>query len=222
MLYIVPTPIGNLEDITLRSLRILKDSDLILAEDTRVSIKLLKHYNIKTPIQSYHMHNEHVKVHKYLEYLKKDKIISLVSDAGTPGISDPGYLLVRNALENKIKVSCLPGPTALIPALVQSGLPCDRFIFEGFLPPKKGRLNRLKQMATESKTIVFYESPHKLLKLINQMIPIFGNNKKIGIVREISKLYESTFVGTIQEAKLFFEEKTPKGEFVIIVEGINN
>lgn len=222
MLYIVPTPIGNLEDITLRSLRILKDSDLILAEDTRVSIKLLKHYNIKTPIQSYHMHNEHVKVHKYLEYLKKDKIISLVSDAGTPGISDPGYLLVRNALENKIKVSCLPGPTAFIPALVQSGLPCDRFIFEGFLPPKKGRLNRLKQMATESKTIVFYESPHKLLKLINQMIPIFGNNKKIGIVREISKLYESTFVGTIQEAKLFFEEKTPKGEFVIIVEGINN
>ena len=221
MLYIVPTPIGNLEDITLRSLRILKDSDLILAEDTRVSIKLLNHYNIKTPIQSFHMHNEHAKVHKYLEYLKKDKIISLVSDAGTPGISDPGYLLVRNALENKIKVSCLPGPTAFIPALVQSGLPCDRFIFEGFLPPKKGRLNRLKQMATESKTIVFYESPHKLLKLINQMIPIFGNNKKIGIVREISKLYESTFVGTIQEAKLFFEEKTPKGEFVIIVEGIN-
>ena len=221
MLYIVPTPIGNLEDITLRSLRILKDSDLILAEDTRVSIKLLNHYNIKTPIQSFHMHNEHAKVYKYLEYLKKDKIISLVSDAGTPGISDPGYLLVRNALENKIKVSCLPGPTAFIPALVQSGLPCDRFIFEGFLPPKKGRLNRLKQMATESKTIVFYESPHKLLKLINQMIPIFGNNKKIGIVREISKLYESTFVGTIQEAKLFFEEKTPKGEFVIIVEGIN-
>ena len=221
MLYIVPTPIGNLEDITLRSLRILKDSDLILAEDTRVSIKLLNHYNIKTPIQSFHMHNEHAKVHKYLEYLKKDKIISLVSDAGTPGISDPGYLLVRNALENKIKVSCLPGPTAFIPALVQSGLPCDRFIFEGFLPPKKGRLNRLKQMATESKTIVFYESPHKLLKLINQMIPIFGNNKKIGIVREISKLYESTFVGTIQEAKLFFEEQTPKGEFVIIVEGIN-
>ena len=162
-----------------------------------------------------------MQIHKYLEYLKKDKIISLVSDAGTPGISDPGYLLVRNALENKIKVSCLPGPTAFIPALVQSGLPCDRFIFEGFLPPKKGRLNRLKQMATESKTIVFYESPHKLLKLINQMIPIFGNNKKIGIVREISKLYESTFVGTIQEAKLFFEEKTPKGEFVIIVEGIN-
>ena len=221
MLYIVPTPIGNLEDITLRSLRILKDSDLILAEDTRVSIKLLNHYNIKTPIQSFHMHNEHAKVYKYLEYLKKDKIISLVSDAGTPGISDPGYLLVRNALENKIKVSCLPGPTAFIPALVQSGLPCDRFIFEGFLPPKKGRLNRLKQMATESKTIVFYESPHKLLKLINQMIPIFGNNKKIGIVREISKLYESTFVGTIQEAKLFFEEQTPKGEFVIIVEGIN-
>ena len=221
MLYIIPSPIGILVVITLRSLRILKDSDLILAEDTLVSIKLLNHYNIKTPIQSFHMHNEHAKVHKYLEYLKKDKIISLVSDAGTPGISDPGYLLVRNALENKIKVSCLPGPTAFIPALVQSGLPCDRFIFEGFLPPKKGRLNRLKQMATESKTIVFYESPHKLLKLINQMIPIFGNNKKIGIVREISKLYESTFVGTIQEAKLFFEEKTPKGEFVIIVEGIN-
>lgn len=222
MLYIIPTPIGNLEDITLRSLRILKDSDLILAEDTRVSIKLLKHYKVKTPIESFHMHNEHNKVHKYMEYLKKDKIIAVISDAGTPGISDPGYLLIRNALENEIKVSCLPGPTALIPALVQSGLPCDRFIFEGFLPSKKGRLNRLKQMASESKTIVFYESPHKLIKLIHQMIPIFGSSKKIAIVREISKLYESTFRGTLDEAKLFFEEKNPKGEFVIIVEGIKN
>ena len=222
MLYIIPTPIGNLEDITLRSLRILKDSDLILAEDTRVSSKLLKHYNIKTPMESFHMYNEHIKVHKYLEYLKKDKIISVVSDAGTPGISDPGYLLVRNALENEIKVSCLPGPTALIPALVQSGMPCDRFIFEGFLPSKKGRLNRLTQMASESKTIVFYESPHKLLKLIHQMNPIFGADRKIAIVREISKLYESTYKGTLYEAKLYFEENSPKGEFVIIVEGINN
>ena len=222
MLYIIPTPIGNLEDITLRSLRILKESDLILAEDTRVSGKLLKHYNIKTPMESFHMFNEHIKVRKYVEYLKKGKIISVVSDAGTPGISDPGYLLVRNALDNEIKVSCLPGATAFIPALVQSGLPCDRFIFEGFLPSKKGRLNRLKQMATESKTIVFYESPHKLLKLISKMEPIFGRNRKIAIVKEISKLYESTFSGTLEEAKLYFEEKTPKGEFVIIVEGIND
>ena len=222
MLYIIPTPIGNLEDITLRSLRILKESDLILAEDTRVSGKLLKHYNIKTPMESFHMYNEHIKLKKYLEYLKKDKIISVVSDAGTPGISDPGYLLVRNALENEIKVSCLPGPTALIPALVQSGIPCDRFIFEGFLPSKKGRLGRLKKMASESKTIVFYESPHKLLKLIYKMKSIFGGNRRIAIVREISKIYESTFTGTLEEAKLYFEEKTPKGEFVIIVEGINN
>ena len=222
MLYIIPTPIGNLEDITLRSLRILKESDLILAEDTRVSGKLLKHYNIKTPTESFHMYNEHIKLKKYLEYLKKDKIISVVSDAGTPGISDPGYLLIRNALENEIKVSCLPGPTALIPALVQSGIPCDRFIFEGFLPSKKGRLGRLKKMAFESKTIVFYESPHKLLKLIYKMKPIFGGNRRIAIVREISKIYESTFTGRLEEAKLYFEEKTPKGEFVIIVEGINN
>ena len=222
MLYIIPTPIGNLEDITLRSLRILKESDLILAEDTRVSGKLLKHYNIKTPMKSFHMYNEHIKLKKYLEYLKKDKIISVVSDAGTPGISDPGYLLVRSALENEIKVSCLPGPTALIPALVQSGIPCDRFIFEGFLPSKKGRLGRLKKMASESKTIVFYESPHKLLKLIYKMKSIFGGNRRIAIVREISKIYESTFTGRLEEAKLYFEEKTPKGEFVIIVEGINN
>ena len=222
MLYIIPTPIGNLEDITLRSLRILKDSDLILAEDTRVSIKLLKNYNIKTPMESFHTYNEHIRLKKYLEYLKKDKIISVVSDAGTPGISDPGYLLVRNALENEIKVSCLPGPTALIPALVQSGLPCDRFIFEGFLPTKKGRLNKLNQMASESKTTVFYESPHRLLKLIHQMKTIFGGNRKIAIVREISKLHESTFTGTLEEAKLYFEGKKPKGEFVIIVDGINN
>ena len=187
-----------------------------------MSIKLLKNYNIKTPMESFHTYNEHIRLKKYLEYLKKDKIISVVSDAGTPGISDPGYLLVRNALENEIKVSCLPGPTALIPALVQSGLPCDRFIFEGFLPTKKGRLNKLNQMASESKTTVFYESPHRLLKLIHQMKTIFGGNRKIAIVREISKLHESTFTGTLEEAKLYFEGKKPKGEFVIIVDGINN
>ena len=220
-LFLVPTPIGNLGDMTYRGVATLKEVDLILAEDTRKSSKLMNHYQIRTPMQAFHMHNEHRKLAEFISKLSLGKRIALISDAGTPGISDPGFLLVREALTLNLKVTCLPGPTALIPALVQSGLALDRFVFEGFLPPKKGRLNRLKQMATESKTIVFYESPHKLLKLINQMIPIFGNNKKIGIVREISKLYESTFVGTIQEAKLFFEEQTPKGEFVIIVEGIN-
>ena len=221
-LYLVSTPLGNLKDITLRAIEVLQQSHYILCEDTRVSKNLLDKYQIKSKLISNHKFNEKKNVVKIIEYLKSGKLISLISDAGTPGISDPGYLLVRNALENEIKVSCLPGPTALIPALVQSGIPCDRFIFEGFLPSKKGRLGRLKKMASESKTIVFYESPHKLLKLIYKMKPIFGGDRKIAIVREISKIYESTFAGTLEEAKLYFEEKTPKGEFVIIVEGINN
>ena len=220
MLYLIPTPIGNLEDITLRAIRLLKEVDLILVEDTRVSIKLLKHYDIVTPIESFHMHNEHKKVHQIIENLKQGKNLAVISDAGTPGVSDPGFLLVRNALEVGVHVKCLPGPTALIPALVQSGISCERFIFEGFLPPKKGRKGRLEEMSLESKTIVLYESPHKLLKLLYQMIPIFGSQRKIVVVREISKLYESTFRGTIQEAKAFFEENIPKGEFVLVVEGI--
>ena len=220
MIYLIPTPIGNLEDITLRAIRLLKEVDLILAEDTRVSIKLLKHFEIGTPLQSFHMHNEHKKVQTIVDQLKNGKTVALISDAGTPGISDPGFLLVREALKEGVEVQCLPGPTALIPALVQSGIPCDRFVFEGFLPPKKGRQTRLEQMALETRTQVFYESPHKLLKTLEQLVSFFGANRSIAVVREISKLYESTFRGTAQEGLDFFEAHPPKGEFVIVVEGV--
>jgi 16S rRNA (cytidine1402-2'-O)-methyltransferase len=219
VIYLIPTPIGNLEDITLRAIRLLKEVDLILAEDTRVSIKLLKHFEIGTPIKSFHMHNEHKKVETVVEQLKNGKTVALISDAGTPGISDPGFLLVREALKEGVEVQCLPGPTALIPALVQSGIPCERFVFEGFLPPKKGRQTRLEQMALETRTQVFYESPHKLLKTLEQLVSFFGANRSIAVVREISKLYESTFRGSAQEGLDFFEVYPPKGEFVIVVEG---
>ena len=222
MIYLIPTPIGNLEDMTLRAIRILKEVDLILAEDTRVSQKLLKHYEIETPLQSFHMHNEHKKVSKVVKQVLHGKTIALISDAGTPGISDPGYLLVFHALKEGIHVECLPGATALIPALVQSGLPADRFIFEGFLPPKKGRQSRLEQMAQEPRTLVFYESPHKLLKTIHQMIPFFGADRKVSIVRELSKKFESNFRGDLKEALDFFEKNPPKGEFVVVVEGKNS
>ena len=220
MIYLIPTPIGNLEDITLRAIRLLKEVDLILAEDTRVSIKLLKHFEIGTPLQSFHMHNEHKKVETVVEQLKNGKTVALISDAGTPGISDPGFLLVREALKEGVEVQCLPGPTALIPALVQSGIPCERFVFEGFLPPKKGRQTRLEQMALETRTQVFYESPHKLLKTLEQLVTYFGADRSIAVVREISKLYESTFRGNAQEGLDFFEAHPPKGEFVIVVEGV--
>ena len=220
MIYLIPTPIGNLEDITLRAIRLLKEVDLILAEDTRVSIKLLKHFAIGTPLQSFHMHNEHKKVETVVEQLKNGKTVALISDAGTPGISDPGFLLVREALKEGVEVQCLPGPTALIPALVQSGIPCDRFVFEGFLPPKKGRQTRLEQMSLETRTQVFYESPHKLLKTLEQLVTFFGANRSIAVVREISKLYESTFRGSAQEGLDFFEVHPPKGEFVIVIEGV--
>ena len=220
MIYLIPTPIGNLEDITLRAIRLLKKVDLILAEDTRVSLKLLKHFEIGTPLQSFHMHNEHKKVEKVVEQLKNGKTVALISDAGTPGISDPGFLLVREALKEGVEVQCLPGPTALIPALVQSGIPCERFVFEGFLPPKKGRQTRLEQMSLETRTQVFYESPHKLLKTLEQLVTFFGANRSIAVVREISKLYESTFRGSAQEGLDFFEVHPPKGEFVIVIEGV--
>ncbi|MDA8877101.1 16S rRNA (cytidine(1402)-2'-O)-methyltransferase [Flavobacteriaceae bacterium] len=222
MLYLIPTPVGNLEDITLRALRLLKEVDLILVEDTRVSTKLLNHFEIGTSYESFHMHNEHHKTSKIIAQLKGGKDIAVISDAGTPGISDPGFLLVRAALEADVEVQCLPGPTALIPALVQSGIPCERFVFEGFLPPKKGRLSRLENLASESKTLVFYESPHKLLKLFDQMIPCFGTDRSVAVVRELSKLYENTFRGTLTEALTFFSEHKPKGEFVIVVEGFKN
>lgn len=222
MLYLIPTPVGNLEDITLRALRLLKEVDLILVEDTRVSTKLLNHFEIGTSYESFHMHNEHHKTSKIIAQLKGGKDIAVISDAGTPGISDPGFLLVRAALEADVEVQCLPGPTALIPALVQSGIPCERFVFEGFLPPKKGRLSRLENLASESKTLVFYESPHKLLKLFDQMIPCFGTDRSVAVVRELSKFYENTFRGTLTEALTFFSEHKPKGEFVIVVEGFKN
>ena len=222
MIYLIPTPIGNLEDMTLRGIRLLKEVDLILAEDTRTSQKLLNHYEIKTSMQSFHMHNEHKKVAQVLQEVLRGKTIALISDAGTPGISDPGYLLVHEALKQGVKVECLPGPTALIPALVQSGLPSDRFVFEGFLPPKKGRQGRLKQMAEESRTTVFYESPHKIIKTLGQMLPYFGPQRKLAVVRELSKKFESNFRGSLEEAVHFFEEHPPKGEFVIVVEGTKN
>lgn len=222
MIYLIPTPIGNLEDMTLRGIRLMKEVDLILAEDTRTSQKLLNHYEIKTSMQSFHMHNEHKKVAQVIQEVLRGKTIALISDAGTPGISDPGYLLVHEALKQGVKVECLPGPTALIPALVQSGLPSDRFVFEGFLPPKKGRQGRLKQMAEESRTTVFYESPHKIIKTLGQMLPYFGPQRKLAVVRELSKKFESNFRGSLEEAVHFFEEHPPKGEFVIVVEGTKN
>lgn len=208
--------------MTLRGIRLLKEVDLILAEDTRTSQKLLNHYEIKTSMQSFHMHNEHKKVAQVIQEVLRGKTIALISDAGTPGISDPGYLLVHEALKQGVKVECLPGPTALIPALVQSGLPSDRFVFEGFLPPKKGRQGRLKQMAQESRTTVFYESPHKIIKTLGQMLPYFGPERKLAVVRELSKKFESNFRGSLEEAVHFFEEHPPKGEFVIVVEGTKN
>ena len=222
MIYLIPTPIGNLEDMTFRGIRLLKEVDFILAEDTRTSQKLLKHYAIETPMQSFHMHNEHKKVSQIVAEVLRGKAIALISDAGTPGISDPGYLLVHEALKEGIEVQCLPGATALIPALVQSGLAADRFIFEGFLPPKKGRQGRLEKMAEEPRTLVFYESPHKLIKTLGQMIPYFGSERKLAVVREISKKFESNFRGSLENALAFFEQNPPKGEFVVVVEGKKN
>ena len=212
-------PIGNLEDITLRAIRILEESDLILAEDTRTSGKLLKHLNVSTQMQSFHMHNEHKMLERIIEKLKMGNQISMISDAGTPGISDPGFLLVRACVENGIPTECLPGATALIPALVQSGFPTDRFIFEGFLPPKKGRQTRLKEWAEETKTIVFYESPHKVIKTLGQLKEFVGGERKVSMSREISKKFEETIRGTVDELIVHFENKAPKGEFVVIIEG---
>ena len=218
-LFLVPTPIGNLEDITFRSIRILNEADLILAEDTRTSGKLLKHFDIKTPMQSFHMHNEHKVLDKMIDKLKLGIKIALISDAGTPGISDPGFLLVRACVEEGIETECLPGATALIPALVQSGFPTDRFIFEGFLPPKKGRQTRLKQWSEETRTIVFYESPHKIVKTLLQLQEFVGGDRRLSVSRELSKKFEETVRGTVNELILHFSKKAPKGEFVIVLEG---
>ncbi len=218
-LCIVPTPIGNLKDITLRAIEILKEADLILAEDTRTSGKLLQHYGVDTTLMSHHMHNEHKKLNSLIQRLQSGENMALISDAGTPSISDPGFLLVRACIEHRIKVECLPGATAFVPALVLSGLPSDRFVFEGFLPVKKGRQTRLTQLATESRTIVVYESPHRLLKTLKQMGEVFGTDRNASVSREISKLHEETVRGTLAELADHFEKHTPRGEFVIVVAG---
>lgn len=218
-LFIVPTPIGNLEDITLRAIKILKNVDTILAEDTRVTAKLLQHLSIKKKVLSYHSQNEHKITAKMIQRMLDGEIFALVSDAGTPGISDPGFLLVKQALEKKIVVECLPGPTAFVPALIKSGLPCDRFIFEGFAPQKKGKRAFFEQMKFEKRTIVFYESPHRLIKTLELMIEILGNERLISISKEISKLYEQTLTDTILNLLNYFKQHEPKGEYVIVVQG---
>ncbi len=216
-LYLVPTPIGNLEDITFRAIRILKEVDLILAEDTRNSGKLLKHFEINTPMQSHHMHNEHKTVEGVVRQIQNGKTIALISDAGTPAISDPGFLLTRACIEAGVEVDCLPGATAFVPALVNSGLPNDKFVFEGFLPVKKGRQTRLQLLAEETRTIVLYESPHKLLKTLAQLGEFFGEDRQISVSREISKLHEETVRGTVAEVLAHYEQKPPKGEIVLVI-----
>ena len=216
-LHIVPTPIGNLQDITYRAVEILSNVDLILAEDTRVSQKLLKHYNIKTKMVSYHMHNEHKITKDVIENLNKGVSIALISDAGTPGISDPGFLLIRSCIENNIPVECLPGATAFVPALVQSGIPTDRFLFEGFLPHKKGRTKKLTQLSKEEKTVILYESPHRLIKTLEDLCKYFGQETKASVSRELTKIHEETIHGTLKTIKDYYSKKTPKGEIVIVV-----
>ena len=218
-LYLVPTPIGNLEDMTFRAIKVLKEVDLILAEDTRTSGKLLKHYEIMTSMQSHHMHNEHKTVENIIRRLQSGETIALISDAGTPAISDPGFLLTRACVENNITVECLPGATAFVPALVNSGLPNDRFVFEGFLPIKKGRQTRYKILAEESRTIILYESPHKLIKTLGNIVTYFGSDRVVSVSRELSKLHEETIRGTVAEVLSHFENKPPKGEIVLIIGG---
>ena len=218
-LYIVPTPIGNLKDMTFRAIEVLKEVDLILAEDTRTSGKLLKHFEINTPLQSHHMHNEHKTIDGLISKLKSGTNLALISDAGTPAISDPGFLLTRSCIENNIEVDCLPGATAFVPALVNSGLPNDKFVFEGFLPVKKGRQTRLQILAEETRTMIFYESPHKLLKTLTNFCEYFGNDRPVSVSRELTKLYEETIRGTAKQVLDHYSKKPLKGEIVIVVGG---
>ncbi|PWA11366.1 16S rRNA (cytidine(1402)-2'-O)-methyltransferase [Flavobacterium laiguense] len=218
-LYIVPTPIGNLEDMTFRAIRILKEADLILAEDTRTSGKLLKHFEIGTHMYSHHMHNEHKTIENLISRLKAGETIALISDAGTPAISDPGFLLTRACIENGITVECLPGATAFVPALVNSGLPNDKFIFEGFLPEKKGRQTRYLELAEETRTMILYVSPHKLVKTLAEFITYFGEDRTICVCRELSKLHEENVRGTTREVLTHFEKVAPRGEIVVVVAG---
>ena len=218
-LYIVPTPIGNLEDMTFRAIKVLNEADLILAEDTRTSAKLLKHFEITTHMQSHHMHNEHKTVENVVKRIQAGETVALISDAGTPAISDPGFLLTRACVENNILVECLPGATAFVPALVNSGLPNDKFVFEGFLPDKKGRQTRLLILAEETRTMIFYVSPHKLVKTLGEFAQYFGEDRPVSVSRELSKLHEETVRGTAKEVLEHFTKKEPKGEIVAIVGG---
>jgi len=221
MLYLVPTPIGNLKDITLRALEVLKNADLILAEDTRTSMHLLKHYQIEKPLTPYHQHNEHKIVHHLTDQMQAGKTMALITDAGTPGISDPAFLLVRECIRQGIHVECLPGATAFVPALVNSAIPCNRFVFEGFLPPKKGRQLLLKKLADEERTMIFYESPLRLLKTMEDFIQHFGEKRNCSVSRELTKLYEETKRGTLKEVYDYFKSRTIKGEIVLVVAGKN-
>jgi 16S rRNA (cytidine1402-2'-O)-methyltransferase len=218
-LYLVPTPIGNLEDMTFRAIRVLKEVDFILAEDTRTSGKLLKHFEIGTQMHSHHMHNEHKSIEGVLNRIRNGETCALISDAGTPAISDPGFLLTRACVEHNIEVDCLPGATAFVPALVNSGLPNDKFVFEGFLPVKKGRQTRLLLLAEETRTMLFYESPHKLVKTLGHFVAYFGAERQISVSRELTKLFEETIRGTVTEVLAHYTNKPPKGEIVIVVEG---
>lgn len=222
ILYLVPTPVGNMEDMTLRAIRILKEADLVLAEDTRTSGILLKHFEIKNQLMSHHKFNEHGTSAGIVERLRAGATIALISDAGTPGISDPGFYLVREAVNAGVEVQCLPGATAIIPALVASGLPCDRFCFEGFLPQKKGRQSRIKALADEQRTMVFYESPYRVLKLLEQLAEVFGGDRQVSACREISKVHEESVRGTLDEVIAHFKEHEPRGEFVVVVAGKEN
>lgn len=221
LLYIVPTPVGNMEDMTLRAIRILKEADLVLAEDTRTSGILLKHFDIMNQLMAHHKFNEHGTSASIVERLKAGATVALISDAGTPGISDPGFFLVREAVNAGITVQCLPGATAFVPALVASGLPCDRFCFEGFLPQKKGRATRLESLRDETRTMIFYESPYRVLKTLEQFVEYFGEDRRVSACREISKIHEESVRGTLAEVIAHFKETEPRGEFVIVVAGKN-
>lgn len=221
-LYVVPTPIGNLDDITIRAIKTLESVDIILCEDTRRSKKLLNHIGVKSNLKSHHKFNEHKELEKVVEKIILGNNVALITDAGTPGISDPGFLIIRSCIAKKIKVECLPGPTALIPGIVLSGLPMEKFIFEGFLPLKKGRSSRLKVLSSENRTMIFYESPHRLIKTLNDFQSTFGSERKISVSRELTKIYEETKRGSLKEIIKIFENKKPKGEFVIVVNGRKN
>ena len=218
-LSIVPTPIGNLNDITYRAIKVLKDSDIILCEDTRISKRLLDKYSIDKPLYSFHIHNEHKVVEKYIQYIISGKKVSLISDAGTPGISDPGYLIIRESIKKNIEIDCLPGPTAFVPALINSGISSDKFVFEGFLPKKKGRMSRIEFLKEEKRSIIIYESPHRIKRLIEELKAVFGGQRLVSISRELSKIHQENIRGTLDEVDKNLESKNIKGELILIING---